>query len=80
MPALGLTSLQEPVVSTDGVVDVRSFEAIAEPTCFAPVVIASDGARLTETMLDVAGRDVVVQAWPDDPEWTAFMGGQVGTA
>ena len=80
MPALGLTSLEEPIVSTDGVVDVRAFEAIAEPTFFAPVVIASDGAGLTETTLDVAGRDVVVQAWPDDPEWTAFMGGQVGTA
>ena len=80
LPALGLTSLEEPVISTDGVVDVRSFEAIAEPNVFAPVVIASDGARLTETTLDVAGRDVVIQAWPDDPEWTAFMGGQVGTA
>ncbi len=80
LPALGLTSLEEPIVSTDGVVDVRAFEAIAEPTFFAPVVIASDGAGLTETTLDVAGRDVVVQAWPDDPEWTAFMGGQVGTA
>ena len=80
LPALGLTSLEEPIVSTDGVVDVRAFEAIAEPTFFAPVVIASDGAGLTETTLDVAGRDVVVQAWPDDPEWTAFMGGQVGAA
>ena len=80
LPALGLTSLEEPVISTDGVVDVRSFDAIAEPNVFAPVVIASDGARLTETKLDVAGRDVVVQAWPDDPEWTAFMGDQVGTA
>ena len=45
---------------------------------FGPVVISTNDAALTETVLDVEGREVVVQAWPDDPEWTAFMGGQVG--
>ena len=79
IPAVDAGEVAQPVVSSDGVVDVWSFEAIAEPGRFGPVVISTNDAALTETVLDVEGREVVVQAWPDDPEWTAFMGGQVST-
>ena len=54
-----------------------TFDGLFEPGRFAPAVIATDDASLTETALDVNGRQVVLQAWPDDPEWTGFVGSQI---
>ncbi len=44
-----------------------------------PAVIATQDGSLTETVLDVNGRQVVLQAWPDDPEWAGFVGSQMAS-
>ena len=58
-----------------GDLQVMTFDALYEPGRFAPAVIATEDGSLTETVLDVNGRQVVLQAWPDDPEWTGVRRG-----
>lgn len=66
-----------PTDSTDGDVDTLTFSAITDPLSFGPLVTATDDTRLVEAVVTVDDLEVVVQSWPDDPEWASFMTAQV---
>lgn len=58
----------------DGVVVYRA-EVIAAPDDFFVDVVARDDERLVRRDIEVAGAEVVVLGWPDDPEWADFVAG-----
>jgi len=56
---------------------VLTYADIAAPDDFSVFATATDDAQLTATELTVAGPAVTLRSWPDDPEWSAFMGAQL---
>ena len=79
IPDLRDTVIPAPEVTTDGDFEIMTFDALYEPGRFAPAVIATEDGSLTETVVDVNGRQVVLQAWPDDPDWAGFVGSQIAS-
>ncbi len=64
-----------PRSGTDGSVYVA--ENIAEPELFTSFVVLSDNDRLGSQTVTVGDTTIEVRAWPDDPEWGAFVSDQI---
>jgi hypothetical protein len=77
IPDLDAGSSLRPQIETAGRSTIRTFHAIADPERFSLFVTAADDRRLANGRIRLDGNDVVVQAWPDDPKWGAFMARQV---
>jgi hypothetical protein len=77
IPALDSGSLLRPQIETMGRATVRTFHALANPQRFSLFVTAANDRHLVDRRLRVDGNDVVVQAWPDDRRWGAFIARQV---
>ncbi len=76
IPDLDAGSSLRPQIETEGNNSVRTFH-LADPEHFSLFVTAANDRQLVDRRLEVDGSDVVVQAWPDDPRWGAFMARQV---
>jgi hypothetical protein len=57
---------------------VLTASGIENPDLFTAIVVATDDEKLLSTEIEVEGRDVEVRAWPDDQEWSDFVGQQLG--
>jgi hypothetical protein len=58
---------------------VYSADAIADPDSFGIVVSARNDDALDQTEFEAAGSTFVVQSWPGDSEWRAFVTTQIET-
>jgi hypothetical protein len=77
IPALDSGSSLRPQIETMGRATVRTFHALANPQRFSLFVTAANDRQLVDRRLRIGGTDVVVQAWPDDRRWGAFIARQV---
>jgi hypothetical protein len=77
IPDLDSGSSLRPQFETIGTAAVRTFHALADPQRFSLFVTAANDRQLVARRVRVDGTNVVVQAWPDDPKWGAFMARQV---
>jgi hypothetical protein len=51
--------------------------AIANPETWGVVISARDDDRLATIDAGTDDHDIEIRAWPDDPEWGAFVAGQI---
>ena len=58
-------------------VEVYTASDIAVPSEWAASISASDEDALKVDQLKVAGRDISVRSWPDDPQWGDFVKAQL---
>ena len=61
----------------DGLVSY-SADAIADPDTWQAMFVARDDDELVLREVDLGEFDVLVQGWPNDPEWADFVAEQVG--
>ena len=77
IPDLDSGSSLRPQIETAGGSTIRTFHALVDPERFSLFVTAANDRRLADGRVRLNSNDVVVQAWPDDPKWGAFMARQV---